>query len=147
MPLKSGALTPQEKAFIESYVVVCDAQEAAKEAGYAQPRSQGYQVLQRPHIQSEITKIQQERIANTLLPLAVNAIERLLISEKTPAGAVVQAAKLVMDRVLGESGADSKEPHEMTGDELANALAKLRQEAANRAKPVIEHEPAPNVLD
>lgn len=154
MPKKGGTLTPQERAFIEDYSKHGNAQLAARNAGFAQPRSAGYKALQRPAINAEITRQQAARLNNELLPLAIQAIERLLVDKKTPAGAVVQAAKLVMDRTLGpQDGPENKAPHEMTGEELARQLDRLRSEAAARAKPVIEGESveiaqsAPSVLD
>jgi hypothetical protein len=147
MPKKGGTITPQERQFIDSYAKSGNVLESAKNAGYTQP-SAGYRALNRPGVNAEIVRAQTERLNNHLLPLAINALERLLIDKRTPAGAVVQAAKLVMDRTIGsESGESGKAPHEMTGDELARQLERLRQEAAIRSKPVIDAQNVPNVLD
>lgn len=149
MPVKGGTTTPQERKFIERYALHGDAQKASIESGYRQA-STGYKVLQRPAVNAEIVKAQQERLNNHLLPLAINALERLLTDKKTPAGAVVQASKLVLDKTLGGDNPEGKAPHEMTGDELQRALDRLRQEAAARAKPVIDAQPAQpshNILD
>jgi phage terminase small subunit len=150
MPNKRGVQTPQERKFIATLSESGDPHGAAKAAGYAYPAQSAHHLMQRPAIQAEMVRVQLERLANKLLPLAVNAIERLLTDARTPAGAVVQAAKLVMDRTLGESDG-GKAPHEMNGDELARALDSLRREAADRARPVIDApvsaQVAPNVLD
>ena len=148
MPKKGGVHTPQETLFVQAYASHGDVQQAAKDAGFAAPHASGYKALARPAIQSEIIRIQTERLSNELLPLAINAIHNLLVNKATPAGAVVQAAKLVMDRTLGaDDKGNSKEPHEMTGDELARQLDRLRKEASDRAKPIIEHQPTPGVFD
>lgn len=150
MPIKSGTKTPQERAFLAHLPESTTPRHAAAAAGYANPSVSAHQLMQRPAIYAEAVQVQLERMHKTLLPLAVNAIERLLTDTRTPAGAVVQAAKLVMDRTLGESDS-TKAPHEMNGDELARALDSLRREAADRARPVIDvapiAQPAPNVLD
>lgn len=126
---------------MKEYAATGHAQYAATQAGYARPSAAASQALARPAIQAAIREEQAARLNNELLPLAVRAIERLLLDPKTPAGATVQAAKLVMDRTLGDTGAaGGKEPHEMTGEELARALDRLRREAADRAKPMIEGE-------
>lgn len=139
MPKKGGKATPQERRFVKEYAATGHAQFAAAQAGYARPSAAASQALARPAIQAAIREEQTARLNNELLPLAVRAIERLLLDPKTPAGATVQAAKLVMDRTLGDtSAAGGKEPHEMTGEELARALDRLRQEASERSKPVIE---------
>ena len=93
--------------------------------------------LQRPSVQAEILRVQQERLTNDLLPLAVRCVEEILTNAKAPAGARIQAAKLVFDRTLGVQGAlGDKEPHEMSGSELADAIAKLEAMAAARARPI-----------
>ncbi len=151
MPYKNGTNTPQEKAFIVAMAATGDPVESARRAGYAHPGARAHDLMNRPKIGAEVAKMQMERITGELLPLAVDALKRLLINPKTPAGAVVQAAKVVMDRSFGEDGKDGKAPHEMTGDELARALDRLRHEAVDRARPVIEGttsaQPAPNVMD
>ena len=93
--------------------------------------------LQRPAVQAEIVRIQTERLFNDLLPLAINCLRSIIISDKAPAGARVQAAKVVMDRTLGKDQAnDGKEPHEWTAGRLAEEIDRLEQIAAARAKPV-----------
>ena len=145
MPNKKGVLTPQERAFTQAYADTADAQYSGAIAGYSQPDAQSYTVLARPKIQAEIVRIQQERMTNELLPLALDAIHRLLTDKKTPAGAQVQAAKLVMDRSFGVQDASdkAKQPHEMTGDELARQLDRLRHEAAVRSGKIIDVTPEP----
>jgi hypothetical protein len=139
MPTKRGTLTPQERKLAAVYAGTGDGTYAATKAGYAHPTVAASKALARPAVQAAIREEQTAKLNNELLPLAVRAIERLLLDPRTPAGATVQAAKLVMDRTLGDTGAaGGKEPHEMTGEELARALDRLRQEAAERAKPVIE---------
>lgn len=95
------------------------------------------QALQRPAVQAEIARQTQEKLFSDILPLAVAAHKRLLSDPRTPAGAVVQAVKLAYDRTLGAEGAErAKEPHEMTPEELAQAISTLERVAAERAKPV-----------
>jgi hypothetical protein len=78
-----------------------------------------------------------------VLPLAVQMHLALLADAKTPAGARVQAIKLAYDRTLGlAEGAEHKEPHEMSSDEIAKAIGQLEAVAFARAKPVLELESA-----
>src|ERR1043165_5227355 len=137
MPYKNGTHTPQEKAFIVAMAATGDAVESARRAGYSHPAQRAHDILNRPRIGTEVARLQMERLSSELLPLAVDALHRLLVSKNTPPGAVVQAAKLVLDRTLGETDG-SKAPHEMNGEELARALDALRREAADRARPVLE---------
>jgi hypothetical protein len=106
----------------------------------------GVRASQAPHVQAEIARIQTERLFNEVLPLAIQVHSDVLTNPATPAGARVQAVKLAYDRTLGGDAASSeKQPHEMSAEELAKAIAeaKLRAAAlenvkADRAKPVIE---------
>lgn len=152
MPDKKGRMTHQEKAFTEAYAATGQASIAGRMAGYKSDASPS-QLLQRPAIQAEIARIQTERLFNEVLPLAVKVHIDLLQNSATPAGARVQAVKLAYDRTLGtDASASDKQPHEMTADEIAKALAEARLRAAtlesvkaDRAKPVIDV--SPGVLD
>lgn len=137
MPRKKGGLTRQEKVFAETIAGTGDKHYAAAKAGYSQPAVGAHRALARPIVHAEIARIQTDRLFNELLPAAINCLAEIIASPKAPAGARVQAAKLVMDRTLGGDDArQGKEPHEMTGEELANAIDQLERIAAERAKPV-----------
>jgi phage terminase small subunit len=154
MPLKNGRLTRVERKFSEAYAVTGDASYSGTKAGYALPHARASEALQRPAVQEEIRRIQVERLFQEVLPLAVKVHLAILADDKTPAGARVQAVKLAYDRTLGDpNNAESKQAHEMSPDELAKAIAdaKLRAAAlehvaADRAKPIIEHD-KPGILD
>jgi hypothetical protein len=137
---RPGKPTEKEKVFAEVLATSGDRVLAAKAAGYTYPHQSGYVLAQNPRVQAEVVKIQADRINNDLLPLAVNCLEELLIDKKAPAGARVQAAKLVFDRALGDTAAADKAAHELTGDELARQIDRLRLEVAKRTGQVIEGE-------
>ena len=126
---------------------------AGMKAGY-NSHTAAWKATQRPAVQEEIRRIQVERLFQEVLPLAVKVHLAILADDKTPAGARVQAVKLAYDRTLGDpNNAESKQAHEMSPDELAKAIAdaKLRAAAlehvaADRAKPIIEHD-KPGILD
>lgn len=137
MDRRKGVSTPQERVFTKEYARTSDVKYAAEKAGYRHPDIIGHQVLARAGVQSDVLRIQQERLENELLPLAINCLRSIIISDKAPAGARVQAAKVVMDRTLGKDQAnDGKEPHEWTAGRLAEEIDRLEQIAAARAKPV-----------
>lgn len=154
MPLKNGRLTRVETKFAKAYAATTDTVYSATKAGYAKPDTRGAETLHRPAVQHEIRRIQLERLFQEGLPLAVNVHLAILADERTPAGARVQAVKLMYDRTLGDPDqVQAKQAHEMTPEELAKAIgeAKLRAAAlehvaADRAKPVIEHA-EPGILD
>ena len=150
MPLKNGRLTPTERKIAQSIALVGNAGAAAHRAGVTE---QGVRAaLQRPAVQAEIARQHEEMLFRDILPLAVAAHKRLLTDTRTPAGATVQAIKLAYDRTLGAEGAgQSKEPHEMTPEELAQAIAALERVAFERAKPVtpdqLEDSPDQGIFD
>lgn len=147
MPSRSGRLGPKEVAYAKYMAATGDKHYSAAKAGYADPVVGAHRNEKRPAVHAEIARIQTDRLFNDLLPAAVNCLQEIITSPKAPAGARVQAAKLVMDRTLGGDDArNGKEPHEMTGEELANAINQLERIAAERARPVdaIEVEPVAN---
>ncbi len=135
MPLKNGQLTRQERSVAEQAALLGSAGAVARKLGAS--ISGVHAALARPAVQAEIARQTQEKLFSDILPLAVAAHKRLLSDPRTPAGAVVQAVKLAYDRTLGTDEAmRGKEPHEMTPEELAQAIGTLERIAADRAKPV-----------
>jgi phage terminase small subunit len=119
-----------------------DKRYAADQAGYSNAKVQGSQLINKPAIQAQVIQYQACRIVEAGLPAAIDCLIGLVTNDKAPAGARVQAAKIILDRSFGgDTGAAAKELHEMTPDELQQAIDRLRKEAADRAKPVIEAEP------
>ena len=107
-----------------------DVSEAARRAGYSHPNAAGA-ALARPAVAAEVSRLQQERLFNDVLPLAVDVHIALLTSPHTPAGAKVQAVKLAYDRTLGaQDGPDRKPVEQMTPGELAAEIARLKQREA-----------------
>lgn len=140
MPTKTGALTPQERRFIEAYSRHGDRRKAEIAAGYSV--NGGYVVLARPEIQKRILAEQTARLTSDAVPIAVSTLIEIMQSTKAPAAARVQASKVVLDRAMPHTeGAAHKELHEMTPEELAQAIATLEGAAAAVAKNVT---PAPD---
>lgn len=137
MSKKQDGLNGQERAFAKAYAKSGNRREAALQAGYTAPDMAASRNLQRPRVLEEIARLENERMTRDLLPAAVNCVQEILTNTKAPAGARIQAAKLVFDRTLGAQDAlGGKEPHEMTGSELADAIAKLEAMAASKARPI-----------
>lgn len=135
MPRKNGQLTRTEVAFIEAFTLHGDRVTAEKKAGIA-PRS-GYAILSRPEIQQQIIAQQTARLTSDALPLAVKTLCDIMQDTKAPAGARVQAAKTVLDRVLPtDADGRRKEIHELTPEELAASIAALEGQAAALARPI-----------
>lgn len=151
MPLKDGTLTPQEAMFSGYMAATGDATYAAARAGYRGPYKEGWAKMQNPALVETVRRAQMARLNNDLLPAALDLIERVILDDKENTRNRLTAAKIVVDRTLGQvqDGAETKEPHEMTAAELQARIERLRREQADRAKPVIDAEPspAPGVFD
>ena len=146
MPDQNGRLGRQERAFAATYAATGDKTYSAAKAGYAKPENAAWKALQRPLVREEVLKVQMERLVNEGVPAALNCLLEITGNVKAPAGARVQAAKVLMDKA-GFGIADAmqgKEPHEMTPAELADAIAKLEAMAAAKATPI---GPEPGIFD
>lgn len=140
MPLKDGSLTRGEQAFAIAFAALGNVAAAEKKAGIGE--NCGYSVLKRPEVQREIVAQQTARLTAEALPLAVQTLVNVMQSDKAPAAARVQAAKVVLDRTLGANGEGMvKDLHELTPEELSQAIAKLEEQAASMAKPVSTPDP------
>lgn len=147
MRRKAGAMSKQEAVFAGKMAVTGDRHYAAREAGYAHAPQAAAKLMQREPVLAEIARQQTETLFRDALPAAVQCLVSLIRSDKAPAGARVQAAKVVLDRTLGAEGATSiKEPHEMTPEEIAKAIDALEREAAARAKPVELAQAEPSIF-
>lgn len=115
-----------------------DAPYAAEKAGYASPAVSGSQLSRRPAIVEAARAKALEELAGTILPLAVKRHVEIL--RDAPIGQALNSAiKLAYQYGLGDgANKPTKEPHEMTAAELAEAIATLKRAAADKAKPVIE---------
>lgn len=137
MPLKSGKMTKPEKAFSAHYASTGNATYSAAAAGYSSPQPRSSELLQRPAVQEEIRRQQVARLFQEALPAAVQCLVSIMTDAKAPAGARVQASKVVLDRTLGDKEeGQRKEPHEMSADEIAKAIDELERVAASRAKSI-----------
>ena len=148
MPKKGGKLTPQERSFAKHYASTGDATFSAKKAGYGTPTSRGSELLQRPAVAAEAQRISLARLQNEVLPLAIERHLSLLTDKKTNGPALSKAIELAYKYGFNsDSVAKDKQPHEMTGEELAEAIAALRRAAADKAKPIIDVEPNASVFE
>jgi phage terminase small subunit len=120
-----------------------DALIAAKLAGYSNPAERASAKRHDPEIAAAVRKEQTRRLAGELLPMALNFIETVLTDDKQSTRDRLTASQMVLKYSVGlaSDGADAKEPHEMTTDELQARIDALRRIQADKARPVIDAEP------
>lgn len=127
---------------MEAYVATRDQGYVTYKTGVSQPNVS--RTLARPEVQAEVTRREQERLSTELLPLAVDQHKALLASDRTPAGAKINAIGLVYKHTLdADSGQNAKEMHEMTWEELDAERRRLAARAvaidyvlSDRAEPI-----------
>lgn len=111
---------------------------AAELAGYTVPGSEATRLMRLPHVVAAIRMERDRHFVGELGALAVNTIRDLLTNEDTPAHVRFQAAKYTLGvaghvEKTGRNGGQEKEDKplcEMTEAELADVIAKGRQEVA-----------------
>lgn len=146
MPLKSGRRTDKEALFIGHLAATGDATYAAVRSGYKDPAVQGWQKAHNPAVAEAVRRAQIARLTGELLPLSLDVLQNVLSDDKETSRNKLTAVGLVLRYTVGQdqAGAETKEPHEMTAAELQERIERLRREQSERAKPVIDAEPAPD---
>ena len=154
MPDVSGRMNPQERAFAQHYAKSGDATYAAAKAGYASPAKRASQNLGKPAVMEEARRLALDFLSNQIMPAATKVHLELLTNNTTPPGVRAKAIDIAYKYGLTERpDASDKPASEMTAAEIQARLAgleatrqRLVQEASDRAKPVIEQEPALTTL-
>ena len=137
-------MTHKERLFAKAYAETGDATVAGKKAGYGSV-SGPFVALQRPAVLDEIARQQDEIMRGDLVVLAVGALRVMLTDDRVPWNVKFQASKYTIDYSQAKDGGVKKEAHEMTADELAQEIERLKATTAaleiakaDKAKPVIE---------
>lgn len=138
--------TVKEDRFLIEYARSGDRLKAERKAGFLP--GGGYRLLARPEVKRDILAQQEARLATDALPIAVRTLIEIMGNTKAPAAARVQASKVVLDRALPlASDGRTKEIHELTPAELAQAIQDMESAASAMAKDVTVYVPDADVFD
>ena len=110
-----------------------DATYSATKAGYTGRVVQaGSELMAKPAIKSEVLRVYHERMLTEALPAAFKMHLAMMQDEKTPHGARVALISETYKQTLGaaDDAAASKEPSEMTYDELMASIQALQARAS-----------------
>jgi phage terminase small subunit len=141
MPDKTGRLTPMERQFVKHYASTNDAAYSAAKAGYGAPATRGSELAHKPAIVAAARAEALETLAGRILPLAARRHLEMLNDKLCTGQTLNRAIELAYKYGFGDQAdKPAKQPHEMTGEELAEAISTLKRAAADKARPVIEHE-------
>ncbi len=151
MPVKSGKMTPMERAFVQTMARVNDQTYAATKAGYKKPVQAGSDLMKKPGIAEATFAEVQRFLRDQGAAIGVYTLAELAVDTAIPAG-VRRAAASDLAKLSGvgvSDAAQGKEPHEMTASELRDHAAKLERQRdamlkalSDQAKPVIDAEQA-----
>jgi hypothetical protein len=147
MPLKNGALTQMEQAFVEVYGATGERTAAARLAGYRQPEILGHQLLARPAVRQAAETALLEGLRAGVLE-GVPILRKLQAEAVKDSDKIAAAARLqdfygrVLDRL---GGAAEKDLHEMSAAELRTQLADVERAIAKRE--AVDVEPETSLFD
>lgn len=145
MPLKNGTFTMKERrvAVAAASPPTPNMIGAALRVGVQDVRS----ILGRPAIVLEVARLQEEILVRDALPEAVACLRGIINNERAPAGARVQAAKVIVDRAFLQAGIDrgrqADDESQMTPAQLGEAIAQLEAARRELLRPQIEAAPLP----
>lgn len=127
-------LTPTESKFAKVYADTGDRTYAGHVAGYAHPAISSHRAMTKPAVVEAVFRAQMRRITDEALPLAVETVLKLMRDDKTPPNVKGTVALGVMKHAQAIGvGAEAKEPHEMTADEIRREIDRLEAVSASRA--------------
>lgn len=118
---------------------------AAEMAGFAAPKTAGYDMMRLPHVTAAIAFERQRYISGELANIATGTLKAVMEDKAAPASARVSAARTVLEMAgnLGKNKVDAdgdKPLSEMTPEELASMIDKWSEERAQAAKPLASDE-------
>lgn len=129
-------LTPMQREFVQTLVRTgCSFTEAARQAGYADPKVSSFNLRQLPHVSAAIRLERERYISGELANVATGTLHAILTDKEAPAAARVQAARTVLE-MSGEIGRhkrsseDERPLSEMSAEELAGLIDKWQAEKA-----------------
>lgn len=139
MPRRGGHLTPMERVFVKHLASTNDATYAAAKAGFSAPAKQGSELAHKPQLVAEAQRLALADLTGKILPLAVKRHMAMLNDNGVTGQTLNRAIEMAYKYGLAiDNGAAGKEPHEMTAEELAQAIDALKRAAMDQAKPVLE---------
>lgn len=138
----SEILSDQQSAFVSALVRDgCNATEAARRAGYAQPKQRAYELLRKPHVLQAIRDEQARLLDGDLANVALRTLREVMESESSPASARVAASRAVLEASgyfkRGKEGQLAEEDIlDMSEQELESFIAKGRETIARLSQAV-----------
>lgn len=132
-------LTDLQREFVHYLVTTgCTPTEAARTAGYAEPKQEAYRLTRLAHIQAAIREERERLISSHGANLAMATLCEIMRDRGMSPSARVSASRAVLEAagIFDRNGRDSvsgKALHELSTDELTMTLARLDEQVARFA--------------
>lgn len=130
----AGGNTDMQLAFIDHLVTGnLNPTEAARQAGYAQPKQAAYRLTRAPHIQAAIRQARQTIYSGELTNMAIGTLKTVMVDPDAPASSRVSAARTVFElagdlgKLSGEAG-QTGQLAEMSPEQLAQLIDRWEDE-------------------
>jgi phage terminase small subunit len=94
----ANSLTDRRRTFIEKYVSGHSQTESAKLAGFADPKGEGYRLMQEPAVQAAIQAELVKRVQTEGQAIAFNFLINTIVNEKAPWSARTECARIVSNK-------------------------------------------------
>lgn len=124
-------LTDRQAAFVHHLVTTgCTQTEAARVAGYSEPKQEAYRLTRLAHVRAAIHE-ERERVIMCYLPnVALQTIKEVMLDKSYPASARVSAARTAFEVAgmfdkTGRDTATGKTLQEMSAEELSDTIRRL----------------------
>ena len=146
--LAGSDLTSMQRTFVTTLVRHgCTPTQAAREAGYAEPKVPAHGQLRSAHIQTAVRFESSRYVMSDLANIATGTLRDVIEDKEAPASARVQAARTVLELAgeLGRGKSDSYEDRplsELSADELTRMIDRWTEEKAAMAKPINQDDQA-----
>lgn len=135
-------LTLKQRAFVTILVRQgCNPTQAARQAGYVEPKVASYDLLRTPHVQEAVRQERARYISGDLANVATGTLKAIMTDENAPASARVSAARTALE-LAGELGSSKRDHHEdgllseMTADQLAQLIDRWQGERSELANTI-----------
>jgi hypothetical protein len=140
-------LTAMQRTFIVTLVRQgCTPTQAARQAGYSEPKTSAYDLLKKEHIQAAVRIERGRYVSSDLANVATSTLRTIMLDDQAPASARVQAARTVLElsrdigRAAATTGDSDRELSEMSAAELAGLIDRWQGERAALATEIDPNE-------
>jgi hypothetical protein len=120
-------LPPLWARFVDQVALGFDPAEVARGLGISNPVVSAGELLRHPQVRKALQAAAQVRLDSRAMPMAMDAIEKILADENAPAAVRAKLAVAVFDRAMPKAEKDqAPNPTDMSKDQLLQLVSQLQ---------------------